>query len=173
METGLRRAAAASLGAALFLAVSLVAIAEIAAEPTAEPGVRSSTWTPLRGLWSLVAGSDAFGGSLDAVAVAAGLALLLLAATALGLAGIAAIGFLLGPEPHPPAALAAGVAWGIVVQIVVVRVGIDTVLGHLPAYDALPHWAWWLGLGTWGAVLGLLAAAPAAGRPAGSRAARA
>jgi hypothetical protein len=161
METGLRPA----LGAALFLTASLVAIAEIAAEPTAEAGVRSSTWTPLRGIWSLVAGDGAFGGTLDPGALG-GLAILLIVAVALGLAGLGLIAFLLGSRPHPLAAMAVGVAWGLIVQILLIDLLVATALGHLPAYDALPHWAWWLGLGTWGAALGLLAAgAGRAGEP--------
>jgi len=158
METGLRRA----LGAALFLAASLVAIAEIAAEPTAEAGVRSSTWTPLRGVWSLVAGDAAFGGTLDLGPVLGGLALLLIVAVALGLAGLGLIAFLLGSRPQPVAAMTVGIAWGLIVQILFIDLLVATALGHLPAYDSLPHWAWWLGLGTWGAALGLLASSGAA-----------
>ena len=161
MKAGVRPA----FGAALFLVFSLVAIAEIAAEPTAEGGVRSSTWTPLRGIWSLVAGDGAFGGTLDLGAVVGGLALLLIVAVALGLAGLGLIAFLLGSRPHPVAAMAVGVAWGLVVQILLIDLLVATALGHLPAYDALPHWAWWLGLGTWGAALGLLAAAGRTGEP--------
>jgi hypothetical protein len=167
---GLRRAAAGSLGAAVFLSASLAAIAEIDAQQTSEAGVLSSTWTPFRGIWSLLAGDRAFGGSWDFWPIALGLLVLVAVAVALGIAGIAVIWFLLGPAPQPPAAIAIGIAWGLAVQIVVVNIVVATVLGHLPAYDSLPHWGWWLGLGTWGAALGLIVSAPSSrSRVAGAR----
>ena len=171
METGVRRATAASLASALFLAASLAAIAEIAAHPTSEPGILSSTWTPFRGVWSLIGGAGAFGGDWDFGPIAGGLGTMLVIATALGLVGIAVIAYLLGPAPQPVAAMVVGAAWGLLVQIVVVALLVGGLLGG-PAYDALPRWAWWLGTGTWGVALGLLWAAPvAAGRRAGTGAA--
>lgn len=171
METGVRRATAASLASALFLAASLAAIAEIAAHPTSEPGILSSTWTPFRGVWSLIAGDAVFGGDWDFWPIALGLLVLVAVAVVLGLAGIGLITYLLGPAPQPVAAMVVGAAWGLLVQIVVVALLVGGLLGG-PTYDALPRWAWWLGTGTWGVALGLLWAAPvAAGRRAGTGAA--
>jgi len=166
------RAAAAAVAAALFFAASIAAIAEIAADPTAEAGVRSSTWTPFRGVWSLIGGVDAFGGDWDFGTIAGGLVTMLVVATALGLVGIAAIAYLLGPAPQPMAAMLVGAAWGLLVQIVVVSLLLGGLLGGMPAYDAVPPWAWWLSTGTWGIALGLLYSAPVgAGRRAGAGAA--
>jgi hypothetical protein len=166
------RAAAVSVAAALFFAASIAAIAEIAADPTAEAGVRTSTWTPFRGVWSLIGGTGAFGGDWDFGPIAGGLVTMLFVATALGLVGIAAIAFLLGPAPQPAAAMLVGAAWGLLVQIVVVSLLLGGLLGEMPAYDAAPAWAWWLSTGTWGIALGLLYAAPAgAHRRAGAGAA--
>lgn len=156
------RPVAASLAAAVFLAASLAAIAEIDAGPTAEAGVLSSTWTSFRGVWSLIGGAGAFGGSWDFGPIVGGLAVMLLAAVALGLAGIAVIVFLLGPAPQPVAAMLVGAAWGLVVQIAVVGLLLGGLLGDEPAYDSVPRWAWWLATGTWGIALGLFFAAPAA-----------
>ncbi len=161
MDAGLAtRAAGAATAAAAFLVASLAAISEIAAEPTSEAGVLSSTWTPLRGIGALVGGSSWFGGDWAFRPIAVGLVLAMVAAVGLGLAGIAVISFLLGPAPGVVAAMAVGAAWGLVMQIAVVGLLIGGLLGDLPAYEALPRWGWWLSTGTWGIALGLLCAVP-------------
>lgn len=154
-----RRAVASSVAAALFLVASLLAISEIAASPTAEAGVLTSTWTPLRGVFSLVGGADTFGGSWDLGPMVGGLAIIIAVATALGLAGIALIVFLLGREPPPLAAILVGTAWGMAVQIALVGLLVGGLLGDLPAYDSVPAWGWWLSTLPWGAALGLIFAA--------------
>lgn len=162
MEAGVAtRAVGAAAAGAAFLASSLAAIAEIAAEPTAEPGVLSSTWTPSRGIASLVGGSSWFGGDWDLVPIVLGLTLMLLGAFVFGLLGLALVGFLLGPDPWLLPAMMVGAAWGLVVQIVVVDLLIGGMLGATLAFDSLPHWAWWLGTGTWGVALGLIYSATA------------
>lgn len=142
--------------AALLLLFTLMAIAEIAAEPTPVPGVFSSTWTPLRGAASVIGGSSAFGGDWDFWPILFGALLLVGVPTLLGIVVLATMEWILGPEPDPVIAMIAGAAFGIVVQITVVMLLVDGLLDNDLMYSSLPEWAWWLATGTWGIALGAL-----------------
>lgn len=83
------RAPVAAALAAPALIVTLMLISEIASQPTWAPGVESSSWTPLRGVAALIAGTGAYGGDFDLPPILGGLVALLLFATVVGGAGAA------------------------------------------------------------------------------------
>lgn len=161
METRLSRPREHLLPAVLAAALlwgTVVAIAEIAAEPTPVEGVLSSSWTPLRGTWSVIAGADSFGGSFQVAGVLLGSVVLVGAAVVAGVAGSALIVWLLGAAPPPVIAAGFGAFWGLLVQIVVVMLLVAGLLDGRLMYEAMPRWGWWLGLTTWGIALALLGA---------------
>ncbi|MGD9734615.1 MAG: hypothetical protein AB7V58_03245 [Solirubrobacterales bacterium] len=151
-------AVACSLSAAASLVVTTALIAEIAATPTAGEGIASSFWTPATAVAALVFGSGAFHGSLQPLPVLAGWAIVALASLAVGLPGVALIVYSIGWNPPPPAAAIFGVAWGIACEIVVVNLLVNWLQSDDGVYRSLPSWGWWLGMGAWGATLGLVLA---------------
>lgn len=151
-------ATACSLSAAAALIVTTSLIAEIAATPTAQSGIHSSTWTPATALAALVFGSDALHGSLQALPVLAGWLIVALASLLVGVPGVALIVYSLGWSPHPLPAAIFGAAWGLACEIVLVNLLLNWLQAEDGVYRALPSWGWWVGMGTWGATLGLVLA---------------
>jgi hypothetical protein len=148
----------AALVAWTMLVVTLCVISEIAAAPTCAPRVESSTWTPLRGVAALVAGTDAFGGSFAPLPILGGLAGLASYALVLGIPGALALRWVLGPEPAPLAAIVAGAAYGLLLQACVVNLLINFVQAEPTVWDSLPSWGWWVANAAFGATLGLFTA---------------
>jgi hypothetical protein len=151
----LRVTAACSLRAAVALLVTTALIAEIAATPTADSGIASSTWTPTTAIAAAVFGSGAFHGTLQPLSVLGGWAIVALASILVGLPGIALLVYSLGWAPHPLAAVVCGTAWGIAAEIAVFNLLLNWLQAENGVYRALPSWGWWVGMGAWGATLGL------------------
>src|SRR4051794_25483041 len=84
----MRVGTACGLVAGLVFAVHLCLIAEIAAAPTTEAGIRSSTWTPLTGIASFALGRDAVHGSLHLGPVLLGIAMHLVVAVLVAIPGV-------------------------------------------------------------------------------------
>lgn len=146
IRAGLRGGAAAAL--------LLATVAEIAAQRTAVEGIRSSVWTPITAVAALVFGDGAFHGDFQLGPIAAGLALLLLAAALLGAVGALLVVVCLGARPAPGAAVAIGIAYGLALQVALIvvlanQLQSDDLLGR-----SLPVWAWWPAWALYGAVLG-------------------
>ncbi len=148
-------AVSCSLAAAGSLVLALALIAEIAAVPTADPGIHSSTWTPSTAAAALVLGQGAFHGSLAIGPVAFGLLLIAVVSLLAGSIGIALIVYALGWQPGPGAAALLGAAWGLAVEILLVNLLCNWLQASNDLYRSLPSWAWFVGMGTWGATLGL------------------
>jgi hypothetical protein len=150
-----RVGAASGLLGGFVLVFHLCAIAEIAAAPTAEAGIRSDTWTPLSGIASLVLGRDAVHGSLHVGEVVLGLAILLAYAALIGVGGVWFIHACLGTRGPVGLALALGIAYGLFAEVVVVQLVVNPLQDPNSLYESLPSWAWWAGHGVYGAALGI------------------
>jgi hypothetical protein len=152
----LRVGARTGLLAGLVLALHLALIAEVAAHSTPVPGVRSGFWTPLTGVSTVILGHDALHGDFAIGPLALGLALLLALAAVVGVGGVAWLYACLGTGDAPWLAMALGVAYGLLVEVVVLQLIVNPLQSPNSVYDSLPSWAWWAGWGVYGAVLGLL-----------------
>lgn len=159
------------------MAATLMAIAEIADEPTAVAGVDSSTWTPITAIAALFFGPDAFDASFAALPILFGLAVHLLVALVVGVIGVAVILVTLGGRPAPVGSAALGFVYGLTVQVVAVNVTANGIEADNLVYESLPQWGWWVAHAAFGTTLGLAAAralpvtlprsgADASGRPA-------
>lgn len=150
---------AAALAAAATLIIVTALTAEVAAVPTAEPQTRSSTWTPFTAISALFFGGDAFHGDFAVLSIGFGLAMIVLGSLLLAPPGAALLVYALGWEPHPLAAALFGAAWGLAAEIAVFNLLLNWLQADNGIYRALPSWGWWLGMGAWGAALGLTIAA--------------
>jgi hypothetical protein len=147
-----------SLGAAAALIVTTSLIAEIAAEPTWDPGIDSSTWTPATAVTALFFGHGAFHGSFEAASVLFGLATIVVVSVIVGSLGVAFLVYCLGWSPHPAAAALLGAAWGLAMEILLVNLLCNWLQAENGISTSLPAWAWFVAFGAWGATLGLVLA---------------
>lgn len=155
----LRAGLGAGVAGGAVMALALMSIAEVAAEPTAVPGVSSSTWTPLTAITSFLFGSDAFAGSFQVLPIAFGALWHAVNAALAGVVGGALIIWLLGPRPHPVTAMSVGLLYGLVLEILVLNLVVNGIQDVLTVYEALPPWGWWVGHAAFGSTLGLALAA--------------
>lgn len=151
LRTGLR----AGLVAGAVMALTLVSIAEVADKPTAVADITSSTWTPVTAITSFGLGPGAFAASFEVLSIAFGLLWHLVNAALAGLAGAALLIWLLGPRPHPVAAMGMGFLYGLTLQIVVLNLTVNAIENPNVVYEALPPWGWWVAHAAFGATLGL------------------
>lgn len=155
----IRVAVAPSLCAAAALILTTSLIAEIAAEPTADPGISSSTWTPITSVTALFFGAGAFHGDFEILSILFGLAAIVLASLIAGTLATAFIVYCLGWHPHPLAATLLGAACGLATQILLINLLCNWLQEENGIYTSLPPWAWFAGMGAWGTTLGLVLAA--------------
>ena len=144
-----------SLAAVATLIVTLSLIAEIAAAPTTDPAIHSSTWTPITAVSALFLGSGAFHGSFALGPVLFGLLVVAVVSVLAGGLGVAFLVYCLGWSPHPAAAALLGAAWGLAMEILLVNLLCNWLQDDNALYRSLPSWAWFVGMGAWGATLGL------------------
>lgn len=146
----------AGLVAGLAFALHLAAIGEIAAVPTTDPGIRSSTWTAWTGIATYAWGNDALHGSFWPGYIALGLAIHLAMAVVVGLVGVWWIYWCLGTARSPWLAIGLGVAYGTLVEVVAMQIVVNPTQSPDVVYHALPPWAWWAGHWLYGGLFGLL-----------------
>lgn len=158
MAAGAAAGIAAGAAGWLLATATICAIAEIAAAQTPAVGILSSTWTPLTGTATVVAGGDALSGTLQVGWVIVGLVLLAAVWLGLGLATAGALHWLLGPRPDPVVGALLGAAVGTTALIALVAI-VNGLIQQTPyAYESLPPFGWWIAFVTGGALLGLVAA---------------
>ncbi len=150
-----KRAVGCSLAASTALILTLSAIAEIAAAPTAEPGIASSTWTPVTAAGAIFLGQGAFHGDFAPGPIVFGWLAIAVVSALVAVPGLALIVYCLGWAPHPLPAAILGAAWGLAVEVLLINLFLNWLQPDNALYDSLPNWAWWLALPTWGATLGL------------------
>lgn len=162
---------AAGLAAGVAMAATVMLVAEIASEPTAVPGIDSSTWTPVTAITAFLFGPDAFHAAFAVLPILFGLVAHLLLSVAFGAAGFALIVYSLGWRPWPPAAAALGFFFGLALEVVVINVIVNGIEPDNLVYESLPEWGWWAGHAAYGVTLGIATAlvtpllAPAAQEP--------
>jgi hypothetical protein len=144
-----------SLWAAAALIVTASLIAEIAATPTASPGVTSSTWTPITSVTALFFGADSQHGSFNLPSVLFGLGAILLTSIVAGSLATAFIVYCLGWTPHPVASALLGAAWGLAAEILLINLLCNWLQSDNGIYTSLPSWGWFPAFAVWGATLGL------------------
>jgi hypothetical protein len=158
-------------GGAALLATAMT-IAEISAEPTSNPGVYSSAWTPVTGIATLVLGADAVRGSFQLGPILLGAAIAIAYAIAAGVVGTALLVWVQGPLATAAGAAIQGMAYALALEIVVVNVLINALQDVNVLYYSMPAWGWWVAHAAYGAVLGLVGARAAAARAVTSGPAR-
>ncbi len=155
-----------SLTAGAAMAATLMAIGEISSEPTAVPGIDSSTWTPITAISSFLFGIDAFHGDFHVLSILFGLG----AHGAFSLLfGALGVGFLLvsqGPRPGRAGAALLGLAYGLFVEVIFLNLVVNAIQEVHTVYESIPQWGWWVAHAVYGSVLGLTASL-LFGRPAG------
>jgi hypothetical protein len=139
--------------AALVLTTSL--IAEIAAVPTSDPGIHSSTWTPATSITALFFGHSAFHGDFEPLSILFGWFVIVLASIAMGAVWSAFLVYCLGWHAHPAVAATLGAACGLATEILLINLLCNWLQPENGIYTSLPTWAWWVGMGMWGVTLGL------------------
>lgn len=139
-------------------AVHLIVISETASAATTNPGITTSTWTPLTGIASFVLGDDALHGTLHPGPVFLGLILHFTMSALVGVVGVAWIFVALAGRPTPAAAAILGAGYGFFVEVVAMNLVVNPIQDPNVVYRSAPSWAWWAGHGIYGAVLGVLAA---------------
>lgn len=150
--------AAGGAGAVAMMA-TLMAIAEIASEPTAVAGVDSSAWTPPTGITSFLFGADAFTASFQPLPILFGLAAHLALSLLFGALGVALVIWLLGYRPAPLGAVLVGLAYGLALEVLVLNLAVNGIQGANTVYESLPQWGWWAAHAAYGTALFLAAAA--------------
>ncbi|MGN6201916.1 MAG: hypothetical protein ACTHNY_05875 [Solirubrobacterales bacterium] len=149
-----------SLWAAAALLFTTSLIAEVAAEPTAVPGVTSSVWTPITSVTALFFGVDSLHGSFDLPSVLFGLGVIVLVSVLVGSVATAFLVYCLGPNPHPAAAALLGAALGLAAEILLINLLCNWLQSDNGIYTSLPSWGWFPAWIFWGATLGLAVARP-------------
>jgi len=144
-----------SLWAAAALVVTVSLIAEIAAEPTAAPGVTSSTWTPITSVTALFFGVESLHGSFDLPSVLFGLAVIVLVSVLFGSLATAFLVYCLGWNPHPAAAALLGATLGLAAEILLINLLANWLQSDNGIYTSFPSWAWFPAWIAWGATLGV------------------
>jgi hypothetical protein len=144
-----------AMWAAAALIVTTLLIAEIAAVPTWDPGISSSSWTPTTSVTALFFGQDAFHGDFAPLSILFGCFVIVLASIAAGLLWAAFITYCLGRSPHPLPAALLGAACGLATEILLINLLLNWLQEENGVYTSLPSWGWWVGMAAWGASLGL------------------
>ena len=147
--------ALAGIAAGLIMAAWQMAVAAIAQEPTAVPGIHQTLWTPPEGIWSVAFGVHHFHGSFHFIPVFGGIVGHIGKSVMLGVVGVALLTVVLGRRPNLGAAIALGAAYGIAVEAILIN-GITNTQKIQTLYSSTPHWSWWIGHGIFGVTVGLL-----------------
>lgn len=144
------------VGGVVMIAWEMTA-AEIASEPTVVAGIGSSTWTPVTAIASFLLGADALSASFAPGAIVLGLLIHLAVSAALGVAGTAALVWVLGYRPGPLGAALCGAAYGLFLEITLMNIVVTSIQDPDVVYRAAPEWTWWVAHGAYGTGLGLAA----------------
>ena len=152
----LRAGAISGVAAGMVMAIWQMVVGAIAQEPTAAPGIDSSFWTTVTSIPSVLFGMQWFHGSFEFWAVFLGLIGHLLNSAILGVVGITLAMSLLSGRPNAIAAIALGIAFGLVLEVVIVNLVVNRIQDVNTLYTSTPEWSWWVAHGLFGATLGLV-----------------
>jgi hypothetical protein len=157
-KTLMRAGAVAGIAGGMMIAIWQMVVGAIAKDPTAVPGVHTTFWTPVEGIWSVVFGVHRFHGDFHAVPVLGGIAGHMMNSMIIGMIGIALIVAVLGRRPNISAAVMLGVAFGIAVEAILVNLIINGAQKIETLYYSTPRWSWWVAHAIFGMMLGAIGA---------------
>jgi hypothetical protein len=144
------------LAGGMVMAMWQMVVGAIATEPTAAPGIDSSFWTAVTSIPSVLFGMQWFHGSFEFWAVFLGLMGHMMNSAILGVVGITLATSLLGRRPNVIAAVAFGMTFGLVLEVVIVNLIVNQIQDVNTLYTSTPEWSWWVAHGMFGATLGLV-----------------
>ncbi|MDE3133377.1 MAG: hypothetical protein KGL15_04865 [Acidobacteriota bacterium] len=150
--------AIAGMAGGMMMAMWQMIVGAIAKEPTAVPGIHSTFWTPVEGIWSVIFGVHHFHGDWHTIPVLGGMAGHMMNSMILGIMGVALIAWLLGRRPNPMAAIMLAVGYGIVVNAILIVGIINHAQKIETLYRSTPAWSWWVAHAIFGMTLGILGA---------------
>jgi hypothetical protein len=142
----------------MMMAIWQMVVGAIAKDPTAVPGIHTTFWTPVEGIWSVFFGVRHFHGDFHTVPVLGGIAGHMMNSMILGIAGIALIALILGRRPNIVAAVMLAVAYGIAIEAILVNGIINNAQKIETLYYSTPTWSWWVAHAIFGMTLGILGA---------------
>lgn len=140
----------------MVMAMWQMVVGAIATEPTAVPGIDSSFWTAVTSIPSVIFGEQWFHGSFDFWAVFLGLMGHLMKSMILGVIGVTLAVSVLGRRPTVLAAMAFGMMFGLVLELLVVNVVVNSIQTVDTLYTSTPEWSWWVAHAMFGATVGLV-----------------
>ncbi len=148
----------AGLAGGMMMAMWQMVVGAIAQDPTAVPGIHQSFWTAVTAIPSVPFGDQWFHGSFDFWAVVVGLVGHMMNSMILGALGAVLIVAVLGKRLRIASAMMAGVLYGLALELLIVNLFVNQILGVNTLYTSTPEWSWWVAHGIFGATLGMLTA---------------
>jgi len=149
--------AVAGLAGGIVMAMWQMVVGAIATEPTAVPGIDSSFWTAVTSIPSVLFGEQWFHGSFHFGAVFVGLMGHMMNSIVIGIVGVALATTVLGPRPRVLPAVAFGMMFGLVLEVLIVNLVVNQIQDVNTLYTSTPEWSWWVAHAMFGATLGLTA----------------
>lgn len=153
-----RIGAIAGLAGGMVMAMWQMVVGAAAQQPTAVPGIDTSFWTAITAIPSVPFGMDWFHGGFELGAVAVGLMGHMMNSMMLGAVGVGLLAMVLGSRPGIAKAIALGMMFGLLLEVVVVNLIVNRIQAVDTLYTATPQWSWWVAHAMFGAVVGLVAA---------------
>jgi hypothetical protein len=156
-STLLKVGAIAGLGGGIVMAMWQMVVGAIATDPTAVPGIHTSFWTAVTSIPSVIFGQQWFHGSFEFWAVFLGLMGHMMNSIVIGIVGVTLATALLGARPRVLSAVAFGMMFGLVLEVVIVNLIVNQIQDVNTLYTSTPEWSWWVAHAMFGATLGLVA----------------
>lgn len=152
----IKTGAIAGMAGGMMMAMWQMIVGAIAKDPTAVPGIHTSFWTPVEGIWSVIFGVHHFHGDWHTVPVLGGMAGHMMNSMMLGIVGMALIVGLLGRRPNIAGAVMLAVAFGIAIEAILVNLIINSAQKIDTLYYSTPTWSWWVAHAIFGMTLAIL-----------------
>lgn len=153
-----RTGAIAGLVGGMVMAMWQMIVGAVAQQPTVVPGIDTSFWTAITAIPSVPFGLDWFHGSFELGAVVVGLMGHMINSMMLGVLGVALSAMVLASRPSIAKAIAFGMMFGLLLEVVVVNLIVNQIQAVDTLYTSTPQWSWWVAHAMYGAALGLVAA---------------
>ena len=144
--------------AGMMMAMWQMVVGLIADEPTAVEGINSSFWTAVTSIPSVIFGLDWFHQDFAFWPVVLGIGGHMVNSMMLGVIGVALLAAVLGARPSLPAAIMQATVFGLVLEVVILNLIVNSIQDVNTAYTSTPEWSWWASHAIFGMTLGLVAA---------------
>jgi hypothetical protein len=155
----LRTGAVAGLAGGIVMAMWQMVVGAIAQDATVVPGIHTSFWTAVTSIPSVIFGQSWFHGSFEFGAVFVGLMGHMMNSMMLGAVGVGLATTLLRDRLSVARAMALGMMFGLVLEVVIVDGLVNSVLQSVHTLDtSTPEWSWWVAHAMFGATVGLVGA---------------